>query len=277
MDTISDIFSKMRATEMNDWVGGSDPEAVGDATAFIINRMMPINNGSKVLDFGCGIGRTIVSLIKNETSPEKIVGIDIMPQVIDFCKENISSNFAHVTFDLTRASNDHYDRFIKDPKNLLAVKVEKKYRNYFDNAYAFSVFTHISREDFVKNLKSVCNMLTYGGYFLFTCFALTEFSRSQIEQGQAIFPFTDSAFIDNGEVFLGHKNDPLAFIAFDKTLLEKMVWDAGLSLFKIEYGDWMGGNLGSSLHDLIVVRKPYPAKSSEEIELVPVVDRSNWS
>jgi len=274
---ISDVFDLMRATEMNDWVGGSDPERVGDASAAIINRLIPHNSTSRVLDFGCGIGRGMLSVLKSAPPPAAIVGMDIIPTVIDFCRSHIQPIFPNVTFELTGDSNDHYDRFIGDierkPKNMVA----DQYVEYFSLAYAFSVFTHVDRKDFQDLLAFVGKMLEPGGRFMFTCFTLTDFSRHMIACGQAIFPFTESVFVDSGEVLWGNKNDPLAFIAFDKAVLEQMVWNAGLAITKVEYGCWMGGSIGSSLQDLIVVTKPTPLASHDQIIYTPLVDRSNYA
>lgn len=273
---ISAIFEKMRSTEMNDWVGGSDPEAVGDASADIIRRMMPVSPESRVLDFGCGIGRGMLSLLRGG-APAKVVGMDIMPPVISFCQENIAPHFPEVSFDLIEGANDHYDQFIGDQFRKPLTQIKQDYKNYFNIAYAFSVFTHIDRKDFVDLLKLVEAMLAPGGYFLFTCFTLTEFSRKMVDHRQTIFPLADKAYVDNGEVLWGEKSDPLAFIAFDKQLLENMAWEAGLAIMKVEYSCWMGGNIGSSLHDLIVVRKPLPMVGQEEIVFTPVLDRNNLS
>jgi len=273
---ISEIFEKMRSTEMNDWVGGTDPEVVGNASADLIRRLMPISSESKILDFGCGIGRGMVSLLRGG-APAKVVGMDIMPPVISFCQENIAPHFPQVSFDLIEGANDHYDQFIGDQFRKPLAQIEQEYKDYFNIAYAFSVFTHIDRKDFVNVLKLVESMLAPGGYFLFTCFTLTEFSRKMIDHSQTIFPLVNKAYVDNGEVLWGEQNDPLAFIAFDKQLLEAMTWEAGLAIMKVEYGCWMGGNIGSSLQDLIVVRKPLPMVDQDEIVFTPVVDRSNFS
>lgn len=273
MNAISVIFDKMRATPMNDWIGGSDPEVVGDASALLIRRLLPINTDGKVLDFGCGIGRGLVSLLKEQPMPSKVVGMDIMPPVISFCREVIEPYFPNVIFELIEGSNEHYDHFIESQKRKPLTVLVSQYGATFDAAYAFSVFTHVDRKDFVALLKLVASLLAPGGHFLFTCFTLTEFSRQMIENSQSIFPLTESVFVDDGMVFWGNRTDPLAFIAFDKNLLEFMVWEAGLAITKIEYGCWMGGGIGSSLHDLVVVRKPLPMVSSSEIVKIPVVDR----
>lgn len=276
MNKFDRIFEAMRASEMNDWVGGTDPEHVGDASAALIRGMLPINDSSRVLDFGCGIGRGMLSLLKSDPLPATVIGMDIMPPVIEFCETHIKPDFPDTTFELIEDSNAHYDQFIGGQPRKTKDIILDQYADHFTDAFAFSVFTHIDRDDFQDLLAFVGKMLVPGGRFLFTCFTLTEQSRAMIAQGQSIFPFQDSLFVDSGEVFWGSKNDPLAFIAFDKSLVEKMAWDAGLAITKIHYGCWMGGGIGHALQDVYVATKPLPIMDKDQVVFTPVVDRSRF-
>ena len=83
---------------MNDWVGGSDPEAVGNACYGILDRYITINEASKLLDFGCGIGRVLLSVLSHRPNVGHIIGFDIMPQVIRFCNAHISPAFSNTSF-----------------------------------------------------------------------------------------------------------------------------------------------------------------------------------
>lgn len=262
---------------MNDWVGGTDPKAVGDASAALVRGLLPINPGSKILDFGCGIGRTMAALLDATNAPTDMVGMDIMPQVIQFCESHIKTVFPSTRFELIDDSNIHYDQFIGGEARTSKETLKSKYDSYFTDGYAFSVFTHIDRKDFEDVLKFVSAMMSPGGRFLMTCFALTEHSRMMIDQRQAIFPFQESVFVDDGAVFWGNQHDPLGFIAFDRQLIEQMVWSAGLVITKVQYGCWMGGDIGASLQDVFVVTKPFALQREEDIEMTPVVDRSTLS
>lgn len=274
-DEIKVIFDAMRVSPMNDWVGGTDPESVGDATAAIVQDLTPPGSESKILDFGCGIGRGMVSLLKLIPTPSALVGIDIMPPVIKFCDEHIKPVYPFAKFELLDDSNIHYDQFIDGQPRSSKEAIVEKYASSFTHAYAFSVFTHIARKDFEGLLRFIYALMAPGGRFLFTCFSLTEHSRSMITNGQSIFPFQESTFVDDGDVFLGNKSDPLAFIAFDQTLLERIVWGAGLVITKVQYGCWMGGNIGASLQDVFVVTKPFELQKDGEVVMTPLVDRTN--
>ncbi|MCI4590751.1 class I SAM-dependent methyltransferase [Sphingobium sp. BYY-5] len=278
MLTTAEIFDVMRGDSMNDWVGGSDPEAVGDASAVIMRRLLPLHNGtSRVLDFGCGIGRGLVSLRKTGLEPSAIVGMDIMPPVIDFCNNYIRPNLNNTWFELINDKNDHYDRFISQSGGKGREKLALEYDNYFSDGYAFSVFTHVTKEDFGGLLKFISSMMIPGGRFLLTCFELNEFSRYMINKGQSIFPLDNHVMWEDGNILVGNESDPLGFIAFDRSLIEKMAWDAGMAITKVEYGCWMGGGIGSSLQDVMICTKLPELVAREEVKMTPLVDRTNMA
>ena len=275
MATIADIFELMRKSPMNDWVGGSDPEAVGGASVQIVQRLTTIHNGaSRVLDFGCGIGRGLVALRKMGVAPKEIVGMDIMPPVIDFCNQNIQPNIDSVKFELINDRNDHYDQFISSNNGKSRDELAEQYRSNFHVGYAFSVFTHVTKKDFGGLLKFISAMMAPGGRFVMTCFELNEFSRYMIDHGQSIFPLENRVMQEGGKVMIANDYDPLAFIAFDRELVAQMVSDAGMAITKVEYGCWMGGGIGSSLQDVFVCTKLPDLISRENIKMTALVDRS---
>lgn len=275
MSEVNCIYEKIKASEMNDWVGGSDPRQVGNACYQILDRYISIGESSHLLDFGCGIGRVLLSVLEHRPALGKITGFDIMPQVIEFCSSNIATIFPKTSFELIRDSNDHYDQFIESAGKSEAVnkdQVLEHYRDTFSGVYAFSVFTHVEATDFSSLLKFVAQMMKPGGEFLFTAFLLTPFSRQSIYKRACLFPFETDAYEKDEQIFIGDTRDRLGFIAFDLLLVEKMVFDAGLVITHIEHGAWSGSGFSSSLQDVIVVRRPNPR--SGDIQHVPTVARA---
>jgi SAM-dependent methyltransferase len=225
------IFDAMRQSEMNDWVGGSDPEAVGDACVGILNRYITINEGSRLLDSGCGVGRVLVALLKRQPIVARITGLDIVPRLIAFCDEHIAAAFPNASFKLIQGSNDHYDQFIAadgaaapcSQDSLLAEDAAD-----YSGAYAFSVFTHVKLADFKSLLQMLGCLLEPDGALLFTCFLLTPYSRRAIGQLTALFPFGDTACEEGGDFLIGNRNDRLGLIAFHPSLAEQMAPGADL-------------------------------------------------
>lgn len=274
MSDVQKIYDLIRQSEMNDWVGGSDPEAVGNACRGILARYITMDANSHLLDFGCGIGRVLLSVLNHTPSIGHVTGFDIMPQVISFCDTHIATTFAQTSFELIQGSNDHYDQFVAAAGAMGAkspARLQTEFASTFSGAYAFSVFTHVEMADFRSLLKLVGELLQPGGEFLFTSFLLTPYSRQAIEQRSGLFPFGETAFEAEGSVFIGNVPDRLGFIAFDMALVEQMVFDAGLVITHVEHGAWTGSGFSPSLQDVIVCRRP--RERTGEPKHVPTVAR----
>jgi SAM-dependent methyltransferase len=273
MNDVERIYEMMRHSEMNDWVGGSDPEAVGDICYKILKRYIEINDNSKLLDFGCGIGRVALSVLKHTPHINRMTGLDIVPQLVNFCRENISAAFPQTHFQLVKGSNDHYDHFIAaaPTKSVYEDGALSTLSASFTGAYAFSVFTHVEIADFGPLLRSLFEYLKPGGELLFTAFLLTPLSRNAIDTKTALFAFGDCGYESNGRIFVGNKKDRLGFIAYDVSSIEQITYEAGLTITHIEHGAWTGAGFSSSLQDVIVCRRPLD--KTGPTEYVPTVPR----
>jgi SAM-dependent methyltransferase len=274
MSNTTPIFDALRKSEMNDWVGGSDPEAVGDACFGILNRYISITPASRLLDFGCGIGRVLLSVLKHRPGVGQLTGFDIMPQVIEFGTHHIGSTFPNTSFELIKGNNDHYDQFIAAGDASVAKSREQLLATYgstFSGAYAFSVFTHVEMADFRALLALLVKLIEPGGELLFTAFLLTPYSRQAIGKRTALFPFGETAYEADGAIFIGNRADRMGFIAFDLALVEQMVFDAGLVITHVEHGSWTGARFSASLQDVIVCRRP--RERTGPVQHVPSVPR----
>ena len=277
MSNTKRIFDEIRQSEMNGWVGGLDPEGVGDACKGILDRYLTIDSNSRLLDFGCGVGRVLLSVLKQQPEVGRITGFDILAQVITFCDTHIASAFPQTRFELIQGRNEHYDRFIAMAGAGAAKShalLRSEYASAFTDIYAFSVFTHVEMADFRSLLELLANLLEPGGTLLFTAFLLTPFSRHSIQEGTTWWvSFADVATEAQGDIFIGNVADRLSFIAFDLGLVEQMVFEAGLVLTHVEHGSWASGNAFSSLsmQDVIVCRRPI--KRKEAVQYVAAVTR----
>jgi SAM-dependent methyltransferase len=259
---IKTAFDRIRASGMNEWVGGADPEETGDACAAILLRHMPVVYDTRLLDLGAGVGRVTLGLLRQRPLVKAITGIDIVPRMVKFCNETIAPVFPNTNFELLADANIHYDRFKDATPPRSRADLTAQYGGTFDCAYAFSVFTHIDVNDFASLLEFAGGLIKPGGFFLFTAFALTPYSRAMIaEQRTAGGAFPQPQFYEDGDVFVGNAADRLAFIAYDVARIEAMIWEAGLAPTAIEYGDWRGGGLSLSLQDIFVCRKPFTGAS----------------
>ena len=176
--------------------------------------MTSIGPRSRVIDFGCGIGRVAAHVLGREQPPRGFLGIDIMPAVIDFCRAELQPRFPQAVFELAAGTNDHYDRHIDTAIPARSTEaLTAQYGTRFTHAYAFSVFTHLYADDFVAALRFVGSLLGSRGEFMFTAFTLTDYARERIADGSTEFPIDHHEYRENGRVLIGNPDDPLAFIA----------------------------------------------------------------
>jgi ubiquinone/menaquinone biosynthesis C-methylase UbiE len=105
--------------------------------------------GSKILDIGCGSGRTTFPLAR---MGHDVIGIDITPAMIETAKR------------LAKEFKNGIDFQVGDATSL-------KFKNdAFDNAlFSFNGWDQIPGEESrLKTLKEACRVMKPGGYFIFT-------------------------------------------------------------------------------------------------------------
>jgi SAM-dependent methyltransferase len=105
MSATEEIYEAMRNSGMVDWVGGGDPATIGGYNFTSITENLPLRRDHVVFDFGCGIGRTSVKLAEFLTEGGQLVGSDIVPGQIQFCREQFAHHFPNATFHCIKSSN----------------------------------------------------------------------------------------------------------------------------------------------------------------------------
>ena len=221
-----------RDVSLNDLVGGGDPRKVGESTLKILVSLDAICESSVVVDIGCGCGRTAIEQAKM-LSRGRYLGFDIIPPLIEFCSEQISSALPNTEFHLSNAENPLYSAYI-DPM-----------RNYveFDQIdispsliTAFSVFTHFDYSTAMSYFKRMRSKLALGGSICVSMFLLNEASKARIDAGQSNLQFDTS----EQEVVFGDKSRPLARVGWNEGFLRKSLAEEGLEIHRVIYGNWSG-------------------------------------
>ena len=134
-------------------VGGVGEAALREASHFYMNlhyylRLAGIKftPHTRVLDFGCGYGRTLRFFMK-DVAPGNLIGTDVNNGFIEICK----NTFQEGVFDL----NGPYPPLEYDDAS-------------FDIIYAYSIFTHLSEDAHKKWLKEFRRLIRPGGMIFIT-------------------------------------------------------------------------------------------------------------
>lgn len=235
------IFEKMIASGFNDIVGGSDPVEIAQFNVDIIERISTIEQGMKVLDFGCGCGRVSLPILEKIGPQGTIVGVDIIPKMIEFCREEITSIYPNSNFYQLVAENSHYTQWTetqaKDSSQIsdLTDIAESE----FDLIFAFSVFTHLDLEDTKKYLKQFSKLLRPGGSIVISAMFINESSMRGLHNNTSNVPFGKS-IKRRRDIYFGNPQDKLAAVGFREASFIKLAVDAGLEVSQIYYGAWPG-------------------------------------
>jgi len=242
------IFEAMRQSGMHDWVGGggADPAAASAENFACVLDNLSLRPSDRVLDFGCGIGRTSVPLA-DFLSTGELVGVDIVPAQIRFCQAEIASRFRNASFYCTDARNPHYDRFISEDNMVISEDDFLANRAAsFDLVVAYSVFTHFDPPMAAKYLSFLKQLTKEGGWLFLSWFFDHDANPTHNR-------------LSNGEHC--YKTEDLSFVLFSLQLFGELVADAGLQIRRITYGYWREGRpnvmlKGEHPQDIAILYRP---------------------
>jgi SAM-dependent methyltransferase len=118
----------------------------GDIQSAVTKVGRELASFTRVLDFGCGCGRTLVHM-KSLVPEAQIDGIDIDTRAIEWCKQNLN----YASFRVGKAT---------PPSEYVA--------GTFDFIYVISVFTHLDEDYQFRWLEELQRIATPGGLLVVT-------------------------------------------------------------------------------------------------------------
>ncbi len=236
--------------QLNTWVGGGDAIGVARSGMNAVLANAPINSKMRCLDYGSGVGRVSVALAQY-LEHGVLIGADIIPQLVDFCKSEISPVYHNASFQLIEDENPLYDKKkaiadrSKSPRDFFA-----EHRKYFDLIVSYSVFTHFTPDMATRYLDFFHYALANSGSILISAFIDTPrnpFNRRLLKGEE----FRDAI-----------PEEPLLFALFNWRTLERIFHRSGFQVSKVVYGSWRNKYKlpesmyhGTHYQDLIVATK----------------------
>ena len=197
------------------WVGPTDEARYDNPTGALVYGDFPAERYESVLDFGCGCGRVARQLIQQVPRPRRYVGIDVHPELIDWCREHLRPAAPGFEFH----HHDVRDALVNagaDKPDVLPFPVADASVTLLE---ALSIFTHIVERQLPFYLREAARVVREDG----------EINASFLLFEKDAFPVLDDArnalYIDDAY--------PPAAVYYDRGWLERTIADAGLAVTRI--------------------------------------------
>lgn len=234
-----DLFDQLAQNPMNAWVGGGDPREVTAANIALLRKFYPLDRAARVHDFGCGIGRMVVALKHQYGDALSIVGTDIVPAMISFCKQTLQPRMNGTDFLCLDAGSVMYDQWktSDDPRPASEARFFTENARSFDLIYSFSVFTHLYKSEMERYLSLFSQSLQLNGTLAVSCFLLDGPTRRAINEKKT----HNDALVEIGEdrdLYFGNPANELGFVAIGTDSFVSLLDGAGFQVEAAIYGSW---------------------------------------
>lgn len=159
---------RVRSNGVTRQFGGKAFYQFGKMLAGHLEKYAGLKPASKVLEIGCGCGRTCFAL-SEILDDGNFVGMDIEKTSLDACQANPVFTRKKFRFDYLDVHNDEYN-----PEGKFAASSYKfPYDDHsFDVIYLVSVFTHMLTDDVQNYIAEISRILKPGGVCMITTFLM---------------------------------------------------------------------------------------------------------
>lgn len=211
-----------------------------------------------VLDIGCGSGRMARQLTAYLDGGGSYTGVDVVPELIGWCEDNIASKHPNFRFHRVDVCNAFYNPGGAVSDSSFEMPFES---SSFDLVFLASVFTHMKPSGVEAYLAEIARVLRPGGRLLATFFLNNLQSRSTTARGLSAIDFD----VDRG-IYRTSSTQPVAEAAVS------YAEDHVLALLRANnlrisdeprYGSWCGRRDYLSFQDIVIAEKPVTATAAD--------------
>lgn len=212
-------------------------------------EFLKLKPNEKILDIGCGCGRTTLYLTQYLSQKGSYAGMDISKKAIRWCQDHITPKHPNFQFFWSDIRNTFYN------KNGTHLAENYKFpfdSQEFDAIVLTSVFTHMLPEQVANYLEEIHRLLKTGGRCLATFFVLNKEQEKLNGQGLNHLNF------QFGDATCRHINEKTleSAVGYDEDYILQVFGKYHFRLIEpIRYGTWSGRSDGYIYQDaLIIVR-----------------------
>jgi len=234
-------------------IGGHKKEAykwIADHFFELFLKYGGLEPTDRVQDVGCGCGRMAFPLTRYLTTGS-YEGFDIVGEMIDWCRENISSRFPNFQFQHVDVFNGEYNK----SGTVNAVDFRFPYSDAsFDFTFLTSIFTHLLEADVAHYCREIARTLKPSGTAVLTFYILNDEAERLMTtpECKVLFPYAWG----NGGIKVSDQTRPEALVAYPEATLRQLLPANGLQIEgPIHFGSWCGRPELVTYQDLIVVKR----------------------
>lgn len=221
----------------------------------IYKNFCGLKPNAHMLDVGSGIGRKTIPLTNYFTKDASYVGIDVVNLAVDWCTENITSQFPNFRFFHINVKAPGYNK----NGNINPVDFRFPFENgTFDFVALNSVFTHMKIDVIDNYLSEVRRVLKPSGKCLATYFLLNNILFDRCTRDRSLgfphaFPTGRIADLDM----------PEQAIAFNEDIIFDLYERRQLIISKTNFGHWSNPNQKTAItyQDLLLAEVRHGSKS----------------
>jgi len=231
------------------YIGGGNFQNIGNEFFRYLIELGGLQPHHKVLDVGCGIGRLAVPLTQYLNAKGGYDGLDIVPMGIDWCRQNITSQYPHFRFHLADLFNRSYNRHGRFEASAYSFPFQQE---TFDMICLVSVFTHMLPAEVENYLYEIARVLKRNGLCLITYFLWNTESADLHDRKKCEW----NVKFQKGPFRSISRHRPEDAVCFDESFLVKLYQKFGLRLeTPIRYGSWCGRPWATAFQDMILAKK----------------------
>lgn len=194
----------------------------GEMHLSYLRSVVGIKPHHNILEIGCAVGRIAIPLTATLSSSGSYLGVDIVPDAIEWCKTNITSKYENFQFQHFDIKDGHHNPSGLLPTSSVVLPVED---HSIDRIIVWAVFTHLFADDVEHYFREFSRVLKSDGLALVTCHLINKDILARLKEwGDNLtfeHPYGDGCYINNPEY-------PWREVAYEEEKMLQMVSRSGL-------------------------------------------------